>query len=670
MRFRTPLLFSCLSATATACLKHGSGSCSDGNVTSYDYVIIGSGPGGGPLASNLAQEGYSVFLIEAGDDESDDPYTLSARNFALATLGTTKWGFYVSHYEDLETTLRYNLLTWKQTNGSLYVGTDPPDGSEMLGVYYPRGATLGGSAIVNAQVASLPANSDWDEIAELTGEESWSAESMREIFETIEKNVFLPEGTEGHGFDGWVTINQAGADPYNTTALKDIYGTFAEALGEDSGSAFDLLAQDGNSPDPERDFVEGMYGMPSHVDDVWKRFSARDLLLATASDDAYDLTLQLNSLATKVLLNKKGTKAIGVEYLEGAGIYSADDRYDSSEELETVTVYAKREVIVAGGTFNSPQLLQLSGIGNCTHLESVGVKCLVDLPGVGTNLQENYELPILGSVAKAYIEDDGCVFGSPTDPCLAEWVANKTGPYAQGGTNSNTIMLKTANAARGERDEFLFSIPGSAFPGYYPNEHSNTLPALPENVFDISTLKMHPYNRAGSVMITTDDPRVQPEIKFNYFTEGMDEDLDAIEEVVAWGRRVMLAVPEPYGPMELVEPPCEAGVDEETGYCTDRDEDRQWIIDQAFGHHCTSTCAMGADDDKMAVLDGKFKVRGVEGLRVVDASTYPKIPGGFPSLPTFMISQKATDFILGEMEGKTHRKYYSRVVPWRTPRSN
>ena len=147
-------------------------------VEAYDYIVIGSGPGGGPLATNLAKANFSVLLIEAGSDESDNVFTEVAALYWAAGAGNTSWGFYVSHYDNededgLATSLRHNLLTWKQPDGELFVGTEPPEGSEMLGVYYPRGATLGGSAITNARCASLASDSDWEEIAELTGEESW-----------------------------------------------------------------------------------------------------------------------------------------------------------------------------------------------------------------------------------------------------------------------------------------------------------------------------------------------------------------------------------------------------------------------------------------------------------------------------------------------------------------
>lgn len=136
-------------------------------IEEYDYIIIGSGPGGGPLASNLAKANYSVLLLEAGDDSSvtgADPYPPSIT-----------WDFFVSHYpEGDERNEAFSHLTWRTPEGAYWVGRDnPPAGSELLGVYYPRGATLGGSSMINAMATWLPPDSDWDYVVELTGDETW-----------------------------------------------------------------------------------------------------------------------------------------------------------------------------------------------------------------------------------------------------------------------------------------------------------------------------------------------------------------------------------------------------------------------------------------------------------------------------------------------------------------
>jgi choline dehydrogenase len=146
---------------------------SDNNGT-YDYIVVGSGPGGGPIASNLARAGYSVLLVEAGDDQSDNYNSAIPTFFPFGYTDTSlRWDFFVRNYDDESRTLRNNHLTWLRADGSYYVGSDPPSNATLLGLYYPRGGTLGGSSAVNAMGAVLPSDSDWQNVVDLTGDSSW-----------------------------------------------------------------------------------------------------------------------------------------------------------------------------------------------------------------------------------------------------------------------------------------------------------------------------------------------------------------------------------------------------------------------------------------------------------------------------------------------------------------
>lgn len=136
-------------------------------VDEYDYVVVGSGPGGGVVASNLAKAGHTVFLIEAGDESP-------GQGFGVYTPDV-HWNFFVKHYPDGDPrNEQYSHLTWLTADGRHWVGQNgAPAGSELLGVYYPRGSTLGGSSMVNAMVCWMPSDSDWDHHAEVTGDDSW-----------------------------------------------------------------------------------------------------------------------------------------------------------------------------------------------------------------------------------------------------------------------------------------------------------------------------------------------------------------------------------------------------------------------------------------------------------------------------------------------------------------
>lgn len=159
-------------------------------------------------------------------------------------------------------------------------------------------------------------------------------------------------------------------------------------------------------------------------------------------------------------------------------------------------------------------------------------------------------------------------------------------------------------------------------------------------------MKIHPQSHSGRVLLKSSNPRDAPDINFHLFeanNAGTTLDLKAELDTIKWARRTFADVPAPIGPIEPIEPPC-AGTQASDWSCDD-EADKEWVMDQIFGHHCTSTCAIGADSDVMAVLDSKFRVRGVRGL-VVDASAFPWTPWPFPVLPTFMLSEKATESVL------------------------
>lgn len=140
----------------------------------FDYIVVGSGPGGGIVASNLALAGHSVLLIEAGPDASDDASTTAT---ALAFPGNPnlQWAFFAKHHTDPAVEERYRLNVWTLPDGTFFVGSKDkaPAGATLNGVWYPRGATLGGSAIVNAMASVLPNDAEWDKIAEIAGDSSW-----------------------------------------------------------------------------------------------------------------------------------------------------------------------------------------------------------------------------------------------------------------------------------------------------------------------------------------------------------------------------------------------------------------------------------------------------------------------------------------------------------------
>lgn len=313
------------------------------------------------------------------------------------------WNFYVNHYTDLERQKKDSKMTWRTPSGELFVGPnkvlgtgEPPAGSEPMGILYPRAGTLGGCSAHNALITIYPHKSDWDGIASLTGDSSWAANKMRQYFVKMERSRYLPSGIVGHGFDGWLTTMVTDL----TLILQDfkllsVVIASATAMGKGILSGLlttitglgQVLLRDVNVDTPSRDSAEGLYQVPLAMNDN-KRNGAREFILDTAnaknSDGSrkYHLDILMNTLATNVRFDSSSPpKAIGIDFLSGQSLYQADPRASGSASGGSKgSVNATREVIIAAGSFNTPQLLKLSGIGPADELKKHNIPVVVDSP--------------------------------------------------------------------------------------------------------------------------------------------------------------------------------------------------------------------------------------------------------------------------------------------------
>ncbi|KAL1838034.1 hypothetical protein VTJ49DRAFT_3128 [Mycothermus thermophilus] len=580
-------------------------SASSDSAETYDYIVVGSGPGGGPLAAELARAGYSTLLIEAGGDEGDNPTYAEIPWFnEAANDELTRWDFWVKHSDDPEQDLKFAHTTWDTGDGTFYVGLDPPEHAKLLGIQYPRAAVLGGCAMHNAGVCSMPADDDWNIIVNKTGDTSWDAKNMRKYLMQIERNEYLPPGAPGHGYDGWLA-----------TSIQDSSWARNDSL-PDPDEAADLVNRDLLELDDKADETSSFYSMVTHADARGMRASPNNYIRATLADPAgYPLTVKLHTLATRVLFDPATVgvdgvvpRAIGVEVMEGPSLYKADPKHVKGTKGPLKQFHAKREVIVSGGAFNSPQLLKLSGIGPRDELAKFNITLVKHLPGVGENLGDNYEGSIL-AMGSAPVE-----------------------------TGLITLLFRTPNAPNKKRNIYTwcgaFSFEGF-WPGF-PTYHGPTQ-------YSCAMVHLAPKSQAGSVRLVSADPQDKPEINFRFFEHGGKEDLAELVSAANILREAINAAGEPVAPL-VEKHPCPGGKDEK---CTDEAQAEFFKL-QAYSHHATSTCAIGGDDDEMAVLDSKFRVRGVAGLRVVDASAFPVVPGAFPSCPTMMLSVKAAEDIIAE----------------------
>lgn len=605
---------------------------------------MGSGAGGGTVAARLAEEGCKVILLEAGGDptqltgsnalspnENTLPadYEVPAFHGSASENSAVKWDFFVRHYG-------------KEADQQL----DPSYRPELGGVLYPRAGTLGGCTAHNAMIFVYPQNEDWDYIAELTGDESWRPDKMRLCFERMERCEHRPVyrwlaklglNPTRHGWRGWLSTERALPISllFNRALARAVIDAGLEAFKED-GRQFNRIKwflESGLDPNDwrlVRDRSTGIRYLPLTTQDH-ARTSSRERVLDVANRFPKNLKIVMNALATRVLFDQ-ANRAIGVEYLQGDRLYRAHTN-PNREPGEKKSIYASREVILAGGAFNTPQLLMLSGIGARETLNQHGIAVRVDLPGVGKNLQDRYEISVVNRMKfKAWSAYKGARFTSD-DRQFRRWKRDRGGIYSTNG--SVLTLFRRSPVADEVPDLFCMSLL-ARFSGYFPSYSRVFAEKL--NYLTWVVLKAHTRNRAGEITLRSDDPQDTPLINFNYFQDGGDEDLTAVVDGIRFVRRLSTKLKED-GMIEAEELPGE--------HLESDDDLKQYIRSNCWGHHASCTCSIGPIEQN-GVLDSNFRVHKTQGLRVVDASAFPRIPGFFIACATYMLGEKAAGVILAE----------------------
>ncbi|MCX5540002.1 GMC family oxidoreductase N-terminal domain-containing protein [Paraburkholderia sp. CNPSo 3076] len=704
--------------------------------TPFDYVIVGSGAGGGPLAARLALNGRRVLLIEAGNDPAvaqpdarAQPMTRGAPDLAQQQMRQVYAvpAFHASATEDpdmsWEFSVRHYTSTARQQADPKYDGAKDPsaatDGQGQGGIFYPRAAAIGGCTSHHAMIIIRPNDADWDRIAEYTGDDSWRSQNMQGYFAKIENCLYYsvyrtfagktlgllfrflewtarkldPRGQidpGGHGSAGWQKTSFI--DPFVIAAivrgdrtfvgvLKDVL--FASLANRNAASMFgralarfqilQFLDPNVRSPDIQS---RAHVSLISIGTDGKRRCGLRDHLLNVMAEFPDRLVILNPAHATRIVFERSESgvpRAIGVEVRIGPYLYAASPKYAGKDGTPvTQQVFARREVIVCGGAFNTPQLLMLSGIGDSENLkgkvdgprdrDGALVGPVVHLPGVGRNLQDRYEVSVISEASEPFSTLDGVTFdpGDAKDPMLLQWLADQTGLYSTNG-GALAMMMSSANGAclRSDPDLFIFGLP-VAFRGYYWDYsqqllcRSMTSSERTRNLWSWVILKAYTNNNNGTVRLLSGDPFQMPEINFHSFddtSEGAQDctsDVDSLCDAIKRIREIN-------GHVSAFSCEVQPGVDKPDCSPTLR----QWIKDEAWGHHACGTCRIGYDpwcknprdlQDRYAVVDSKFRVHGVEGLRIVDTSVFPTIPGYFIVTPTFMISEKAADVLLADSE--------------------
>ena len=581
----------------------------------YEYIVVGSGAGGGPLAARLARAGKRVLLLEAGADVGDKlKYRVPAMHALSTEDPTMAWWFWVQH----SAAPAVDRQDWKRT---------------AQGILYPRGSALGGSTAVNAMVTVLPSRADWDRIAELTGDRSWRADAMDPYYDRVREwlGVELPD--PGLALrDDLVTNFLGAAARVDQADGAGATSSLATLLGHDVNEA--LRAGE----------TTGLYRLPLATRNG-ARSGARERVLHTV-EEGHPLTVVTNAFVTKVLWDEGAPGGVpvarGVEYVPQAAVYGAS-LAPQMPAADPVQAFASAEIILSAGTFNSPQVLKLSGVGADAELAKNHVDVKASLPGVGENLQDRYEAAVVSElatpldvIASCKLGDDAAV-ASDNDPCLTAW-ENGEGVYRTPGFLASLLVRSRPEVPLADLQ--VFAVPSDAR-GYYPGYAKDSVAS--KQRFTWLLLKAHTKNHDGTVRLSGPSPFARPVIAFNSYDEKdplHDPDLLSLVEGVKTARRIATEMRAlvPSDPVREIWPGPTMASDADLA---------AWIRKESWGHHACCTDKMGRADDPTAVVDSQFRVIGTRGLRVVDASVFPEIPGTFIALPTYMLAEKAADAILG-----------------------
>jgi choline dehydrogenase-like flavoprotein len=462
-----------------------------------------------------------------------------------------------------------------------------------------RGRALGGSSAINAMGFVRGHRSSYDAWV-AAGAEGWGFDDLLPYFQRSENAPGRDPRVRGIG--GPLTVGPA--NPPNP-----VIAACLEAASEQGhGLAADISGG-----------LEVGFGLLDLNIVGGRRQSAADAYLRPVLARR---NLQVVPDALVHRLHIAGDRCTGVMYSTGQDLISAS---------------CSGEVILAAGSIGSAQLLMLSGIGPPDMLQRYGIQVRVALPGVGANLQDRYEIGVVNRMKfpewDAYL---GATF-STGDAQFAEWKSRGAGMYA---TNGAVLTLFRRSSGAAELPDLFCMSLLAPFRGYFPNysrlfsEHLNYLTWV--------VLKAHTRNSAGRVTLRSSDPRDTPSIDFNYFQQGGEEDLDAVIDGIRFVRRLTAGLKRE-GLIEKEELP---------GDLSEK-ELRDFVRCNCWGHHASCTCAIGPWEQN-GVLTSDFRVHHTLGLRVVDASVFPRIPGFFIASSIYMIGEKAADAILADARRRTN----------------
>jgi choline dehydrogenase len=474
--------------------------------------------------------------------------------------------------------------------------TEAQSGLDNRRLFWPRGKTLGGCSSSNAMVYTRGHAADYD-LWEALGNRGWSYADVLPLFMRSEHHE--AGASAWHGVGGPLNV----AAQRSPNLLSRIFVEAAVEAGYPRNDDFNGATQEG----------VGLYEVTQKNGERWS--VARAYLHPVMARP--NLTVLTGARASRVVLD--GRRAVGLACVHGGG--------------ETM-IAARREVILAGGAINSPQLLLLSGIGPEAELRRHGIPVRHCLPGVGRNLQDHLEVMVIHQC----LQPVSSGISLATLPLQARHIRayrrHRTGGLTSNAAEAGGFVRTTAQAAIPDL-QFHFT------PAHL-HDHARNLRSAARTLighgYSLHVCQLRPRSR-GHVALNSADPADDALIDPNYLSE--PEDMAVMVEAVKAARRVLAAsVLDPYRGREM-QPGAQVQSDQEI---------ERFIRARAESiYHPAGTCRMGQDD--MAVVDDMLRVHGMEGLRVVDASIMPTLVGGNTNAPAVMIAEKAADMMLGLQEG-------------------
>lgn len=530
----------------------------------YDYIIVGAGSAGCALAHRLSREASRrVLLLEAGGRDTLPVIHIPLGFAFLMKNAKVNW----CYETEPEPNLHHRRLSW------------------------PRGKVLGGTSSINGMVYIRGQREDYDHWHSL-GNSGWSYEEVLPYFKRCEHKA--EGGNDYHGYGGPLWVEEV--PNAEKLELADIFIQAGVQTGLPYNDDFNGASQEG----------AGYYQL--NVRQGRRQSTARTYL--RQCEQRPNLVLETGALSRRILL--EDGRAVGVEYSKSKG-----------KQTTIEQAYTSGEVILCGGVINSPQLLELSGIGDREHLETLGIEVQQHLPGVGENLQDHLTINVqqgLHGVATFFEETRPLAMLKN----LFKYLFRRSGllahPAAQAG-----VFFRTGDAVARPDAQVHFA-PAASEP-----DSKGNLKTTPGTTATVCYLR--PESR-GSVHIKSPDPEKAPAIRANYLDTENDR-----QAMIAAVRRVR----------DIFQAPAldsYRGEEFKPGPLARSDEQiLEYIRAEAESvYHPVGTCKMGQDD--MAVVDERLRVHGVQGLRVADASIMPTVTSGNTNAPAVMIAEKCADMLL------------------------